>query len=111
MRDDFAKLHHQWRKSYPFTLPMGHQGDLQRTATGLANGLYPTFGAGGTGATCVSTQIPPGTITTNQIPKPIITVRMCNESGSEQRENLLLITGHTHQPVFKSLTQLGELIC
>ena len=28
---------------------------------------------------------------------------------SEKRENLLLITGHTHQPVFKSLTHLETL--
>jgi predicted phosphodiesterase len=84
-------------------LTHGHQGDMQSDG----NWLSKWFVSNIWGPLQAYLRINPNTPANNDLLKTDHN-RIMYE-WSENRENLLLITGHTHQPVFKSLTHLETL--
>jgi UDP-2,3-diacylglucosamine pyrophosphatase LpxH len=84
-------------------LTHGHQGDLQSDGNWMSKWLVANIW----GPMQAYLQINPNTPANNDQLKTEHN-RMMYE-WSEQQKNLLLITGHTHQPVFKSLTHLEKL--
>ncbi|MES2275657.1 MAG: metallophosphoesterase [Bacteroidota bacterium] len=84
-------------------LTHGHQGDMQSDG----NWLSKWFVSNIWGPMQAYLRINPNTPANNDLLKTDHN-RMMYE-WSEKHENLLLITGHTHQPVFKSLTHLETL--
>lgn len=84
-------------------LTHGHQGDLQSDG----NWLSKWFVSNIWGPLQAYLRINPNTPANNDQLKTAHN-RMMYE-WSEKQDNLLLITGHTHQPVFKSLTHLETL--
>jgi predicted phosphodiesterase len=91
--------------SKPLSLFMthGHQGDLQSDGNWFSKWFVSTIW----GPLQAYLQINPNTPAySNQLKTDHN--RIMYEWSSE-RKNMLLITGHTHQPVFRSLTQLESL--
>lgn len=84
-------------------LTHGHQGDLQSDG----NWLSKWFVSSVWGPLQGYLRINPNTPANNDQLKTDHN-RIMYE-WSEKKDNLLLITGHTHQPVFKSLTQMERL--
>jgi len=82
----------------------GHQGDLQSDG----NWFSKWFISNVWGPLQGYLQINPNTPAYNNQLKTDHN-RIMYEWSSEQKNNTLLITGHTHQPVFKSMTQLEIL--
>ncbi|QKJ32561.1 metallophosphoesterase family protein [Mucilaginibacter mali] len=95
-----TKVHNRELSIY---LTHGHQGDLQSDG----NWLSKWFISNVWGPLQAYLRINPNTPANNDQLKTTHN-RMMYE-WSEKREDLLLITGHTHQPVFKSLTHLETL--
>jgi len=81
----------------------GHQGDLQSDG----NWFSKWFVSDIWGPFQSYLRINPNTPSTNDTLKTAHNTMMYDWSA--KRKNLLLITGHTHQPVFKSLTELEIL--
>ncbi|HVW95734.1 MAG TPA: metallophosphoesterase [Mucilaginibacter sp.] len=81
----------------------GHQGDLQSDGNWFSKWFVSTIW----GPFQAYLRINPNTPANNDSLKTDHN-RMMYE-WSSKKENLLLITGHTHQPVFRSLTQLEAL--
>ncbi|SHN30861.1 metallophosphoesterase [Mucilaginibacter sp. OK098] len=92
-------------KGKPFEIYMthGHQGDLQSDG----NWFSKWFVSDIWGPFQAYLRINPNTPANNNELKSDHN-RMMYE-WSSKRENIILITGHTHQPVFRSLTQLEAL--
>ena len=84
-------------------LTHGHQGDLQSDG----NWLSKWFVSNIWGPLQAYLQVNPNTPATNDHQKTLHNQIMYQ--WSSRQNNLLLITGHTHQPVFKSLTHLERL--
>lgn len=91
------------QKPLSIYLAHGHQGDLQSDG----NWFSKWFVSNIWGPVQGYLQINPNTPANNNQLKTEHN-RMMYE-WSERQENLLLITGHTHQPVFKSFTHLEKL--
>jgi UDP-2,3-diacylglucosamine pyrophosphatase LpxH len=81
----------------------GHQGDLQSDG----NAFSKWFVSNIWGPLQTFLEINPNTPSTNDNLKTLHNEMMYEWSSSQS--NLILITGHTHQPVFKSLTHLERL--
>jgi predicted phosphodiesterase len=90
-------------KQLQIYLTHGHQGDLQSDGNWFSKWFVATIW----GPVQGYLRINPNTPANNNQLKTDHN-RMMYE-WSESRDNLLLITGHTHQPVFKSLTHLEKL--
>jgi predicted phosphodiesterase len=92
-------------KDKPFEIYMthGHQGDLQSDGNWFSkwfvSDIWAPFQA--------YLQINPNTPSTNDTLKTLHNEIMYQ--WSSKRKNRVLITGHTHQPVFRSLTELEIL--
>jgi predicted phosphodiesterase len=84
-------------------LTHGHQGDLQSDG----NWLSKWFVANVWGPLQAYLEINPNTPATNDHQKTLHNQIMYQ--WSSRQNNMLLITGHTHQPVFRSLTHLERL--
>jgi UDP-2,3-diacylglucosamine pyrophosphatase LpxH len=84
-------------------LTHGHQGDLQSDG----NWFSKWFVANVWGPLQAYLEINPNTPATNDHQKTLHNQIMYQ--WSSRQNNLLLITGHTHQPVFRSLTHLERL--
>lgn len=84
-------------------LTHGHQGDLQSDG----NWLSKWFVSNIWGPLQAYLQVNPNTPATNDHQKTLHNQIMYQ--WSSRQNNLLLITGHTHQPVFRSLTHLERL--
>ncbi|MFD1257212.1 metallophosphoesterase [Mucilaginibacter terrae] len=84
-------------------LTHGHQGDLQSDG----NWFSKWFVSNIWGPLQAYLQVNPNTPATNDHQKTLHNQIMYQWSSSQS--NLLLITGHTHQPVFGSLTHLERL--
>jgi predicted phosphodiesterase len=84
-------------------LTHGHQGDLQSDG----NWFSKWFVSNIWGPLQAYLQVNPNTPATNDHQKTLHNQIMYQ--WSSRQNNLLLITGHTHQPVFRSLTHLERL--
>ncbi|MDB4919778.1 metallophosphoesterase [Mucilaginibacter sp.] len=91
------------KKSLEIYMTHGHQGDLQSDG----NWFSKWFVSDIWGPFQAYLRINPNTPANNNELKSDHN-RIMYE-WSSKRENILLITGHTHQPVFRSLTQLESL--
>jgi predicted phosphodiesterase len=83
----------------------GHQGDLQSDG----NAFSKWFVSNVWGPLQTYLEINPNTPSTNDNLKTLHNQMMYE--WSVKQPNTILITGHTHQPVFKSLTHLERLYC
>ena len=92
-------------KANPFEIYMthGHQGDMQSDG----NWFSKWFVSDIWGPFQAYLRINPNTPANNDQLKTVHNEMMYN--WSSKRKNMLLITGHTHQPVFRSLTHLESL--
>jgi predicted phosphodiesterase len=90
-------------KPFSIYLTHGHQGDMQSDG----NWLSKWFVSNIWGPIQAYLRINPNTPANNDQLKTLHN-RIMYE-WSEKRDGLLLITGHTHQPVFRSLTHLETL--
>jgi len=91
------------QKPLSIYLTHGHQGDLQSDG----NWFSKWFVSNIWGPVQAYLEINPNTPATNDHVKTQHNQIMYN--WSSRQNNLLLITGHTHQPVFRSLTHLERL--
>jgi predicted phosphodiesterase len=91
------------KKSLEIFMTHGHQGDLQSDGNWFSkwfvSDIWAPFQA--------YLRINPNTPANNNELKTIHNRMMYQ--WSSKRKNMLLITGHTHQPVFKSVTHLEKL--
>ena len=92
------------KKPLEIYITHGHQGDLQSDG----NWFSKWFVSDIWGPFQAYLQINPNTPSNNNQLKTAHNKMMYE--WSSKRKNMLLITGHTHQPVFKSLTHLESLM-
>ena len=90
-------------KKLSIYLTHGHQGDLQSDGNWFSKWFVSNLWGPVQGYLRINPNTPANN---NQLKTDHNRIMY---EWSEQRQNLLLITGHTHQPVFKSLTQLEKL--
>ncbi|MCC6286382.1 MAG: metallophosphoesterase family protein [Chitinophagaceae bacterium] len=95
--------HHLQEKNINIFLTHGHQGDGQSDGNKFSAWFVAKIWAPLQSYLELNINTP----ATNDILKTEHNQFMCE--WSSQQENLLLVTGHTHQPVFESLTHLERL--